>query len=142
VSPRKPSGPRLAGAGRAAIPRPPSVHPNGLEDLLPAEPPVRFLLMPEEERRWRAKFYLAARATGAPDEVSWATAVNEDPHHVAESKTILANISDEAIREAVAAQREAEADAAWEQLLAKSRESAGASRVTLLLRTRPRTLTY
>jgi hypothetical protein len=75
--------------------------------------------MPEEERLWRAKLYLAARAAGVPDDVCWATAVNDDPHHVAESKAVLANIPDEAIRKAVEARREAEEDEGWGRLLAK-----------------------
>jgi hypothetical protein len=107
-----------------------------LDDLLPSHHPVEFNALPQAERRWRLRLFLATWARGAPDDLSWATALNSDPIHVMESVAILADISDEAIRAAVVERQQIETAAWWDGLLAESRASRDESRVTVLSRDR------
>jgi hypothetical protein len=90
--------------------------------------------MPEFEQKWRLRLFLATWAIGASENLSWATALNEDPAHSGESATTLTEISDEAIREAVLTRRRVEAVARFEALREASRRTPQESRVTILTR--------
>ena len=103
-----------------------------LDDLLPVDRPAEFGLLPDEERHWRLRLFLATHAMGVPDDLSWATALHDDPVHVAESIAIFADISDEAIRAAIVERRQIEANESWDRLLAESRAAGVQSRVTIL----------
>jgi hypothetical protein len=78
------------------------IVPDPLIDLLPVDHPALFDQLPCDERRWRLRLYLACWALGCPDGLSWAMALEDGAVHVAESVAILAGISDDEIRTAVA----------------------------------------
>jgi hypothetical protein len=113
------------------------IDPDPLEDLLPLDHPIEFDHLLDDERRWRLRLYLATWSMGLPDDLSWATALNGDPVHVEESMAILADGTDEAIRDAVAQRRRVETNVWWDGLLAESRRAEQTSRVTILTRSAP-----
>lgn len=77
-----------------------------LADLFPSQHPAVFDALPDDERQWRFRLYLATWAIGGTEEFSWAIALGNHPVHVMESQEILAGITDEALREAVSARAE------------------------------------
>ena len=74
-----------------------------LADLLPTVRPAAFDVLPDQERRWRFRLFLATWAIGAPLDLSWAMALNEGAEHVKESLVTLSGISDDALRATVTA---------------------------------------
>lgn len=122
-----------------------------LADLLPAHHPTELDTLPEAARRLRFRLFLATWAVGAPEDLSWATALNDDPVHVAESIATLRGISDDALRAAVADRMNRQVDPSspdpldrapmpspgellWDKLLAESRAGGSRpSRVTVLV---------
>lgn len=74
-----------------------------LVDLLPTGRPTAFDVLADPERRWRFRLFLATWAIGAPLDLSWAMALNDDAEHVKRSLATLSGISDDALRAAVTA---------------------------------------
>jgi hypothetical protein len=74
-----------------------------LADLLPTVRPAAFDVLPDQERRWRFRLFLATWAIGAPLDLSWAMALNDDAERVKESLATVSGISDDALRAAVTA---------------------------------------
>ena len=81
-----------------------------LADLLPTGRPAEFDLLPEDERRWRFRLFLATWAIGAPLDLSWAIALQNGPAHIKESLATRAGISDDALRAAVVARADSPDD--------------------------------
>ncbi len=73
--------------------------------------------------RVRPGLNLAVRAMGVPEALCWATALHDDPVHIAELRALIKDVSDEAIRAAVAARKRAEVQAWWDRLIAERRKS-------------------
>jgi hypothetical protein len=74
-----------------------------LADLIPTVCPAEFDALPDPERRWRFRLFLATWSIGAPLDLSWAMALNDDAELVKETLVTLSGISDAALRAAVTA---------------------------------------
>ncbi len=105
-----------------------------LDDLLPTARPSAFAALQGVERAWRLGLFLATWAIGCSIDLSWVMALEDGATHMAESQTMLAEVTDDATRDAVESRRRVETDAWWRSLLEESRQTQSLGRVSIMTR--------